>query len=124
MALDTNGNAVLPAARTQPVLTLQDVFFYIGIDTTGFPEEVESISVSVINGIELFYPLVMVKDSRFNDYDFSLSSVMKGIVTEEGPLTFDVVLVDGSRYVIEKPNQYRFALSPPTAVGGWMHYGR
>lgn len=117
--MDDEGRSVPFSAKTDPVMISWDVGHAAKIYTEGFHAEIVSVGLYSLNGV-LCYPTGLPK---YKDYYYGLE-FLKGI--SYLPVTLEVVLRDGSRFLFEYPDGLPAnpTLRPPSSVRGWEDHHR
>ncbi len=117
--LDTNSEALPFRGHVDPVFTWGDVGWFKYVLPTGFPDKPVSVAIHAVNGVEVYKPSWTLKRSSTDPESFYVDSFEE---TKLWPftITFEVVLADGSVYLIDVAEfKYHTYLSPPSAIPDW-----
>lgn len=120
-AWDWAGQPIEARFQTDPILFLTDLGTRLDILPMGFAANVESITIVQINDVPLYFPFPTEKESPDR---FFFLGLVKGLSPRDRlPLTFEVVLADGTIYVIRDPHFFdEIRLSPPSEARYWELY--
>ncbi|MDP8242946.1 MAG: hypothetical protein P9L94_02610 [Candidatus Hinthialibacter antarcticus] len=116
---DAHGNELAFNLFTNPLLYASDIGGLV-IQYENFPKSIKTSHVIAINNVPL-YPPIIVSPGVNNQSHKTLALI--GFDSDPLPLTFKVVLIDGTEYIIEHPNGYSLiTVSPSSQAAHWREY--
>lgn len=117
-AFDQSGNPIDAEYKASSMLNRTDHSTGFHIDFSGFPDEIESVSLVAVGGAPVFpgYSIDPIVNNTYRESRF-----IEGIDSYPHlPLTFDIRLVDGTTYTITHPGgPGLLQISPPSGVLDW-----